>query len=220
MMLAWAVLSLGAGLVLGFTVVWFWPTAPWSSAASTAILWVSMAVPVVVAMRRSRPVGLLRLRPIDLLYGVALGGLLRMGQGAIATAAGQSPSFPTVMTIDGRLPEWWWATDAVPAVLVAPVVEEFFFRAVILIAVYSALRRPIGAATAGLVAALASTGLFILVHAVGGTLTLDVGVAICAVGLTCSLLVLLTGRIWGAVLVHAVYNATFIALALAGALAG
>ncbi|MCR2801906.1 CPBP family intramembrane metalloprotease [Microbacterium sp. zg-Y818] len=219
MLAGWAVLSLGAGVLIGTGFVVLWPDQAWVGPASTAALWVAMLVPVVVAFRRSRPVGLLRLRPLDLLYGLMLGLLLRLLQGWAAAAFGTGASFPVFLTIDGRLPTAWWLTEALPGVMVAPVVEEFFFRAVLLIAVYAALRRAYGGVAAGIAAVLVSTALFVIVHSVGGALTLDAALSLSAVGLTCALLVLLTGRIWGAVLVHVVYNASFIALGLLGTLA-
>jgi len=42
------------------------------------------------------------------------------------------------------------------------------------------------------------------------------GVLLFTVGAVCSLTVLLTGRIWGAVLIHIVYNASFLALVIVG----
>ncbi|MCR2784966.1 CPBP family glutamic-type intramembrane protease [Microbacterium sp. zg.B96] len=219
MLAAWALLSLGAGVLLGYAVAWLLPTTPWAAPLSTFILWLSMLIPVVIAFQRSRPVGLLKLRPIDALYGVALGMLLRLMQGWVHAAAGTPPPFPSFTTVDGHLPASWLWTEAVPAILVAPVLEEFFFRAVILVAVYTALRHAFGGVAAGAAAALVSTGLFIVVHSIGGTLTVDASVALGAVGLACALLVLLTGRIWGAMLVHLFYNASFIALGVVGTLA-
>ncbi|SFI75930.1 hypothetical protein SAMN04487751_2890 [Microbacterium saccharophilum] len=217
--LAWACFSLGAGVLLGFVISTSW-ASPWASFTATAVLWVSMLVPIVWAFRRSRPVGLLKLRPIDLLYGLALGVALRIFQGVVAEMSGTGATFPTFTTFDGQLPALWWLTDAASSVLIAPVVEEFFFRGVILVALYSALRRPFGKLTAGLGAGLVSTALFIIVHTVSGAIAPDTAVSLAAVGATCALLVLLTGRLWGAVLVHIVFNTTYFVLGLVGTFAG
>ena len=67
--------------------------------------------------------------------------------------------------------------------------------------------RPFGRLTAGLVALLVSTGLFVLVHGLDrSTLAAGCVLSLALLGLVCGLLVLLTGRIWGAVLVHVVFN--------------
>lgn len=71
---------------------------------------------------------------------------------------------------------------------------------------------------AGVAAVLVSTGLFVLVHVLVASITADQFLATTLLGLTCGTLVVQTGRIWGAVMVHIVYNATFLALALAVAL--
>lgn len=217
--LAWACFSLGVGVLLGFVISTMW-ASPWASFTATAVLWVSMLVPIAWAFGRSRPVGLLKFRPLDLLYGLMLGVALRIFQGVVSEMSGAGADFPTFVTFDGQLPAMWWLTDAASSVLIAPVVEEFFFRAVILVALYSALRRPFGKLTAGLGAGLVSTALFIIVHTVAGSISADAAVSLAAVGATCALLVLLTGRIWGAVLVHIVFNATFFALGLVGTFAG
>lgn len=214
-LLAFALISVGLGVVAGSVVVWLWPS-PWAATLATALLWLGMLVPIVGAFIRSRPIGLLRARPVDVLYAVVIGALLRLVQGWMQLAVGGSDALPSYPTLDRQLSSGWWFTELVSPVVVAPVLEEFFFRAVILVALYSALRKPVGRLTAGLVAVLVSTGMFVLLHAVGGTLSVDEALSLTLIGLVCALLVTLTGRIWGAVLVHVVYNATFVILALAG----
>lgn len=220
MLVAWSLLSLGVGVTAGYGIQTLWPTASWAPLASTLVLWGSMLAPVVYAFARSRPIGLLRLRPVDLLFGLALGVFLRLFQGWVAQMSGAGAVFPSYITLDGTLPTTWWLSDAIPAAIVAPVIEEFFFRAVILVALYTALRRGFGHLTAGLAAFLVSTALFIVVHSINGAITTDAVVAIGALGATCALLVLLTGRIWPAVLVHIVYNTTGLILGLVGTFAG
>lgn len=211
MLLAIAFVGLGLGVLGALLVEQFAPEEGQGILSSLA-LWLGMGLPVVYALVRSRPAGLLRLRAADLLYAAVLGLLLRMLQGAVV---GEQP-FPTVMTLEGAIPASWWWTQALPAVVVSPLVEEFFFRAVLLVAVFAMLRKAAGRPAAGFAAAMVSTGLFVLLHAVDGALPLSEAVPLVAVGLVCSLLVLLTGRIWGAVLVHGVYNLTGIALVVVG----
>jgi len=53
-----------------------------------------------------------------------------------------------------------------------------------------------------------------------GGLGVDEVISLSLLGLVCGLLVMLTGRIWPAILVHVVYNGTFVVLALAGTYLG
>lgn len=203
-----ALVSLGAAIFAGSLVQLLWKT-PWAPLVSTIILWVGMLAPVVVAFRRGRPAGLLRFRPTDLVFALALGLALRVFDGWVTDAA--SRPFPAA-----DLTPSWLLTDALPAGLVGPMIEEFFFRTVVLVAVYSLLRRPAGQLAAAVAAVLVSTATFVLIHAVDGSLPLVESISVGAVGLVCATLVILTGRIWGAVLLHIVYNASMLLLLAAG----
>jgi membrane protease YdiL (CAAX protease family) len=101
-------------------------------------------------------------------------------------------------------------------VVLAPVIEELFFRAILIVTIFQMLRRSVGPVAAGATALLASGGMFVLLHGFSDALSVLTGLQLLAVGLTCGLIVLLTGRIWGAVLVHAIYNASYVLLVLAG----
>jgi membrane protease YdiL (CAAX protease family) len=178
-----------------------------------------MLLPIAWAFSRSRPIGLLRVRAIDVLYGVVLGALLRTTQGWLEGIGGTPAEWPGLVQVDGSLPLSTLLLDVVAPIVVAPVVEELFFRGVLLVALYTVLRRPFGKVTAGLAAALASTALFVLVHGISAAGDVSGVVSLSLLGMVCALLVLLTGRIWGAVLVHVVYNASYVGLALlAGAM--
>ncbi|WP_396668813.1 lysostaphin resistance A-like protein [Microbacterium sp. R86528] len=213
--LAVAFLSLGF-FALGAAAIDTLVDAPWAPLASGVLLWVGMAVPIVWTFSRSRPAGLLRFRAVDLLYAVVLGVALRVVAGWIEVALGGSGAFPRYTTLDGSLGSQWLVTDLLGPVLVAPLLEEFFFRAVLLVSVYTVLRRPVGRVAAGVTAVIVSSAVFMLVHAFTAQLGTGVILSIGLVGLVCSLLVMLTGRIWGAVLVHLVFNASFVVLALVG----
>ncbi len=218
-LLAVALLSLGASVLLASLVVTVWDS-PWAAPAATAVIGIGMLAPTVWAFTRSRPVGLLRFRALDLLYGVMLGVFLRMLQGWIASAGGTPAAFPSFVRLDGGLTPSTLIVEAVAPVVAAPVIEEFFFRAVVLVSLYTALRRPFGKFAAGLVSALASTALFVLLHGIWAGPDAGAIVALSALGIACALLVLLTGRIWAAVLAHAVYNGAFVALAVLGTVLG
>jgi membrane protease YdiL (CAAX protease family) len=215
----WAVLGLGAGMVAAAALNEFAPQ-PLGSTLSLLVLWVAFAAPVIFAFARSRPRALLRFRPLDLVYGIALGILLRFAQGWIEMLAGGSGAWPSYPSAGGELPGGWLFDELLAATLVAPVLEEFFFRGLVLVAVYTAVRRIAGRGVAGFAAALVSTGLFVISHAVLAPIPWDAAVSLTLVGLVNSLLVLLTARIWAAVLVHVVYNGLWVALATVGTLLG
>ena len=216
--LAVALIGVGLGVVLGTLVTVLLPG--WGGLAATALLWLGMLVPIVWAFTRSRPAGLLRFRFLDLLWGVGLGLILRMVQGWLSVAAGGSGALPSYPSIGGSLPSGFVFSDVLAPVVVAPVIEELFFRAVVLVSVYTLLRRLVGVVMAGAVAVVVSTALFVLLHSLVGGIGVDEVISLSLLGLVCGLLVLLTGRIWPAILVHVVYNGTFVVLALAGTFLG
>lgn len=213
--LAWALIGLGIGVLAGALIDWAWD-APAAPVVATLVVWIGMIVPIVYAFTRSRPAGLLRFRLIDLLWGVGLALLLRIAVGWVDLWVGGTGALPSYRTVDGALPADWWLAGALGPILVAPLVEEFFFRAVVLVSLFTVLRRPLGHLSAGIIASLVSTALFVLAHSVSGQLTTAEVMSLAALGLTCSALVLLTGRIWPAVILHACYNAIFVSLALVG----
>ena len=180
-------------------------------------LWAGLLVPVVIGFRRGRPRGLLSFRATDLLYGLALGLLLRTVQGWLAVAAGDDGALPSYSTIDGQLSSLWLFTGLIAPVVVAPLVEELLFRGVVLVSVHRIAQRGL---EGGLLALIASTASFVALHAVSGITRWDEPVALAFVGIVCGVLVLSTGRIWGAVLVHLVFNGSYVVLALAGTLLG
>ncbi|MEN2740505.1 CPBP family intramembrane glutamic endopeptidase [Microbacterium sp. X-17] len=217
-MVGWAVLALGVGVLAGAAAAQF-IGGELGSLLSTLALWVAMVVPVVVALRISVPRGLLGFRPVDLLYAVAFGILLRLAQGWLQSAAGPL-GFPSYITADGQLPTGWWFTDALAPILIGPAVEEFFFHGLVLVAIFvSVLRASRDRSVAGAAAVLLSTGLFLLAHAVVSPLPWYTAVALLLLAVTNGLLVVLTGRIWPAILTHVVYNGSFVVLALVGTFA-
>ena len=218
-LLGWTLVSLAAGILVSVTLNQVLPPAIGGWAAP-AVLWLALLVPVVVAFNRSVPRPLLRFRATDLLYGLVLGVVLRLVQGWVARAAGGSNTWPSYVTLDGQLPTNWWFGELASGVVISPVLEEFFFRGVLLVVTYSVVRRFVGAGVGMFVSIIVSTVLFVLAHLVTVGLGWDMALTLGLVGLTCSLLVLLTGRIWGAVLVHVTFNASYVALAVIGTVVG
>lgn len=217
-----ALMGLGAGLLI-------------ATAASTLIggtlggwvgslvLWASMIVPVVIAYSRSVPRGLLRFRATDLLFGLILGLGLRVISGWFEQAERGTALWPALSTTNGGLSGVDWLVDAVVPVVISPVVEEFFFRGFLLVALYTVFRRLTRSpSVAGAGAALISTGIFLLLHQFTGSLSDGAAGAasIALFGLATSVLVLVTGRFWAALVAHIVFNGSFVALAVVGTLAG
>jgi CAAX protease family protein len=217
--LAIALLGVGIGVLAGTVLTLVLPPA-WGGPAATAVLWIGMLLPIVWAFARSRPAGLLRIRWLDLLWGVGLGLILRMVQGWLSVAAGGSGALPSYPSIGGSLPAGFVFADVLSPVVIAPMIEEFFFRAVVLVSVYTLLRRPVGKLMAGAVAVVVSSALFVMLHSLSGSSSVDAVISLSLLGLVCGSLVMLTGRIWPAVLVHVVYNGSFVVLALAGTYLG
>lgn len=211
-LLGWAALGLGAGAI-GSVLLRTLISNQTGSLLAAVTLWAGMAVPIVIAFRRSRPRGLLRFHPVDLLYALVIGGALRIIQGWLAMAAGDSGRFPSYPLIDGNLPGLWWMTSLVAPVVIAPVIEEFLFRGVIVVTVFRLARRGLDGAALALVASGAA---FVALHALTGMPSWAEPASLAIFAIACTLLVLLTGRIWGAVLVHVVFNASAVALALIG----
>ncbi|WP_460772489.1 lysostaphin resistance A-like protein [Microbacterium sp. GXF7504] len=221
-LVGWAVVALGAGVLVATAATEFigGVAGGW---IGTVALWLAMLLPVVFAYRMSTPRGLLRFRPADLLFGLVLGVALRFVQGALEAAATGAATWPSYGTVDGALPGDWWLQELLIPVVVGPVLEEFFFHGFLLVALYTVFRRLTEVRiVAGLGALLVSTGLFVLLHQLTGSLvpTWDGAVSIALVGATGGLLVLLTGRIWSAVLLHIAFNGGYVLLALAGTMLG
>lgn len=222
LLVGWATVSLGAGVLLATAATEFigGTLGGW---IGTVVLWVAMIAPVVYGLSRSVPRGLLRFRATDVLFGLVFGIALRVVSGWLEVAASGTSIWPSYPTVDGALAADWWFGDLIVPVLIAPVVEEFFFHALLLVALYTAFRRLTRApAVAGFGAALVTTGVFVLLHQLTGSLgsTWASAAAIALVGLVGATLVLVTGRLWSAVITHVVFNATYVVLALVGTLAG
>ncbi|MDY0830184.1 CPBP family intramembrane glutamic endopeptidase [Microbacterium sp. BG28] len=217
-----ALMGLGAGLLIATaaSAVIGGTLGGW---VGSLVLWASMIVPVVFAYSRSVPRGLLRFRATDLLFGLFLGLGLRVVSGLLEQAERGFAFWPALPTTDGGLSGVDWLVDAVVPVVVSPVVEEFFFRGFLLVALFTVFRRLTRSpSVAGAGAALISTGIFVLLHQFTGSLTAGASGAasIALFGLATAVLVLVTGRFWAALIAHVVFNGSYVALAVVGTLAG
>ncbi|RUA26550.1 MAG: CPBP family intramembrane metalloprotease [Actinobacteria bacterium] len=215
-LVGWAVLLLGAGILLS-TLADRLLGGTLGSALSLVALWGGMLAAIILAFVRSRPRMLLRFHPFDLLYGIVLGVLLRFTQGFLEIAGTGTAAWPTAGTLDGSLPASFWFDGVLAPVVIAPLLEEFFFRAVLLVAIFTAVRRMTNSRSwAGFAAITVTTLLFIGLHLVFDIYTWWSVATLGIVGLVCAGLVVATSRIWGAVLTHIVFNGVAVAMLLVG----
>lgn len=217
--LAIALVALGLALVVAAVIRGFDPGAAASTVAS-AVLLVGMLVGVVIAFLRAKPRPLLRLRAVDLLYGLMFGVVLRLVQGWFEVAAGGSGALPTFDAGTGGMGDVWVFADVASLLVVAPVVEELFFRGVLFVTAYSVVRRMAGRIPAMMTALVLSVAAFTATHAWNAGVSWEAWATPLTVGLVCATLVLATGRIWGAVFVHFVFNASYVVLMFVAALLG
>lgn len=183
----------------------------WSSLA----LWSGMLGGTVVALIVNPTQGLFRLRLTDLLWGVGGAALLRLVWG-LAAGVNETP-FPSTGGLPAALSSWF-LVQGLPAGIVGPTVEELFFHAVLLPALFQWLRPRVGSLTAAVASMLASAGAFVLLHAAFATLALPDLLQLLMLAVLAGLIVLLTGRVLGAVILHVAYNAAFLAAAAVGTL--
>ena len=170
---------------------------------------VSMGIwPVIVARWKGNGVvddfGF-RFRPVDLAWGVGVGFVLlvvAVGMGALLTeglGVGEEESTNTQIISDAADTEALWVL-VIAAVVLAPIVEELFFRGLCLRAIESRFGTTIGV--------LGSTVLFTIPHftnpSLAGTVVLFAIIGL--VGLGLAILTVKTRRLGPAIIAHALFN--------------
>jgi membrane protease YdiL (CAAX protease family) len=136
---------------------------------------------------------------MDVLVGAFVGLLLRCIMIAIELlSVGQVTSSSSMFAVDHDL--LWFASAIIAPAIVAPVVEELFFRGLVLPA--------IGANWIGIVG---SAIIFSAVHLVTGFHPLT-AVSTFIVGIVLGVLALRTRRLGAGIVAHVVYNATLISM--------
>ncbi|WP_165801304.1 CPBP family intramembrane glutamic endopeptidase [Microbacterium testaceum] len=188
----------------------------WTLPLANLFLWFGFLCAFVYALARSRPPGLFQFRASDLIWGFASGMVLRLCEGVVGGF--ENAPFPSSPLIENNAIASWVLAEAIPLGLIGPLAEEVFFRAVILVSVFQVLRRATGPVAAAITAALVSTGLFVCLHAIFGAISLASVLQFVLIGTVCAALVLLTGRLWSAVVTHLVYNGSYLAIVAMGAL--
>ncbi|TDW30569.1 CPBP family intramembrane glutamic endopeptidase [Cryobacterium psychrophilum] len=216
-----------AGLVLavlfvvfaGLAASKFWVTDPNVSVLlSYLAVWIPLLGAVGVAWYWHGHNLRLRFRPLDLLWGLSVGLLARSVASALEMLGyGRLGTGP--VTLGETVYDGWWMFGALAApVLIAPIVEELFFRGLLLRSVLGSTRRAGGGAVSSVVIAVLVSGLvFALVHTLtAGTPTAVVvgGVSTFVFGTSAAVLAALTGRLGGAVVAHVTFNALIVVPAL------
>ncbi|MDJ0351055.1 CPBP family glutamic-type intramembrane protease [Cryobacterium sp. PH29-G1] len=183
-------------------------------------VWVPLVAAVVVAGGRPGAAfwvrGLrLTLRPIDLIWGLGV-GLLARTVASLIEIWGYGGVGSTGVQLGETVYDAWWVFGTLLApVLLAPVIEEVFFRGLVLRAVHGQTMAhratwaaaPIAVGVSGLTFAL----LHLMALSLSNTTTvLVVGSATLVVGLATAWLALATGRIGGAIIAHVTFNALVI----------
>lgn len=229
----WAA-ALGVLLAVGFVVLVGYASARlWISDPQVALLlsylavWVPLSGAVVVAgvgvgSRGRAGAGLLglRFRPIDLLWGLTIGLLARVAASLIEIAGYGQMGGSGVVLGDPVRDLWWLFGTLLAPVLIAPFVEEVFFRGLLLRAVAGATdaARPVALA----VAVVVSGAVFALLHVVDagpGTAAVVVGLSTFVFGVGAASVAAATGRLGGAVIAHFTFNALVVVPAVLGGLA-
>jgi membrane protease YdiL (CAAX protease family) len=212
-----------------YPIVWWVPIADpnsfsfWFSLASYAVI---VAFLIVVTVRRGQRSFTkdfsLRFRPIDLALGLGIGVLAKILSAVIGVivflATGGLPEGGNVQLGDDKL--WAALTGILIASLLAPFVEELFFRGFVLTAVRNSVLRKRGAAAskrAVIVAVLVSAAAFAVMHlqpVFDPILLIVLGLSTFTFGVLNALITLHTKRIGAAIVAHTVFNGSSIALLL------
>jgi membrane protease YdiL (CAAX protease family) len=206
----WGQLEAAAGAVVAVLLVVIAPGLP--TLLTYLVFWTPLLVAVFVAAHRRRDpaeggeltTGIsFRITWMDVLMGAFVGLSLRCTMIAIELfSVGRVTSSSSMFVVDHDL--LWLATAIIAPALIAPVVEELFFRGLVLPA--------IGTNWIGIVG---SAIIFSAVHLVTGFHLLT-AVSTFIVGIVLAVLAVRTKRLGAGIVAHIVYNATLIAMSELG----
>jgi uncharacterized protein len=240
---SWTALDVfvGLGVVLLASTVLGWPFSVFRGIPAEITLVVAGFLPIWIGLAgtgwwssRSRGTGNLgrdlgfRFRPVDLAIGLGLGVGYRVVSILISavTTLVQGRNGPgNLDTITHGVNGFWLVLDLVLAVsIIAPVVEELFFRGLLIRSVLSTLQRrrpdadPLVVGRRRTVTVLVSALLFLSLHLQelnDAYSVLPLGLTLFMVGAVNALITLRTGRIGAAVVAHVVFNGIGVAVSLA-----
>jgi membrane protease YdiL (CAAX protease family) len=188
-----------------------------SVTVSYLVIWVPLLAAVVFAMIGLGRVGALRrlglrLRPLDLVWGVGVGLVARVIDAVVNLGLVGATGLEPAPTIDGGPVLGVLVVTVLARVLLAPVVEEVFFRGLLQRSTARLLSTPtrLDPRGAAVMAVITTSLVFALMHALVGSLSptglLVTLVSTTVFGLLVGSLAAATGRIGGAVVAHVVFN--------------
>jgi membrane protease YdiL (CAAX protease family) len=185
---------------------------------SYAVVWVPFLTAVAVACfvrgTRSLPHDLgLRITLLDVFLGLGAGLLARAAVGIIEIGV-TGRMVGLGVTFDETIYDGWWFFGTVLApVVIAPFIEELFFRGLVQRSVQQVSASHMAARTATAISIVVSAALFAVLHltqAATPTGALVLGLSAFVSGLAAALIAGLTGRIGGAIVAHVVFNGTLV----------
>jgi len=218
-----------AVILSSYPIGWWVPIADpnsfsfWFSLVSYGVI---VGFLVVVTVRRGQRSFArdfsLRFKPVDLAIGLGIGVLAKILSAIIGVivflVSGSLPEGGNVELGDDKL--WAALTGILIASLLAPFVEELFFRGFVLTAVRNSVLRRRGAAAskrAVVIAVLVSSAAFAVMHlqpVFDPILLIVLALSTFTFGVLNALVTLLTRRIGAAIVAHIVFNGSSVALLL------
>jgi membrane protease YdiL (CAAX protease family) len=219
-------LTLTVSVIVAFGIDRNNPDAVGAFSLASAVLTYAALTAVLVVASRRRGLGSLaadfglRFRPVDIAIGIGIGFAAKLFAVALTALAvsltNHTPESGNFQLSTSTL--WIVLNGFGVAALLAPVVEELFFRGLVLRSAHNrVLRRGGSKARAVAVAALASSAGFALLHlyeSTDVTLLIILGGSTFALGLANSLVTLRTGRIGAGIIAHVFFNGSSVLLAL------
>ena len=213
----WVALLLAvAGIFVAALVVAGWrgvPAEPWVARALDIVVLLSplvAAVVLAIALAASR--GFFRRvvlgwRWTDAVLGLAAGLVMRAIIELVAPTSGTLVGGFGIVSVAAIV------VFAIGAVFITPVVEELFFRGIVLAALLD-LCASLGRVMAAVVGIAVSSAAFVALHVspLGGSVAWGTVLAPLLVGLGCGILFALTRRLAAGVVAHVVFNAIGVAL--------
>lgn len=212
--LLWALAGLIAVVIAGRAVEVWSPRIGAETANALAFLaaWIPMAAAILLALRGTTLRGAaaelgLRIRPLDVLWGIALGFAARAADSFIRLSLAPSSGPGGQPTLGAAVTGSALALGLLAPVIIAPLVEECFFRG-LMQRTLSAGGAPSRLRTAGavLVASLAFAAVHVVLSARTPTDVTTIGAGTFVFSLGSGLAAAATGRLGASILGHMAFN--------------
>lgn len=214
--LALALAALAVSVVASLALELLSPTAtPTVTVFGFVVFWVPLLAAAILVKARGwgKPALIAwRITWLDLLWGLGAGLLLRVIVTLSDMAIGGTTGFPTYVLATPLSPLAFGMlllTLVVAPVIIAPLIEELYFRGTLL----GALRWDPNNRVATIAAVVASSVLFALPHAIGAASTNDQAAGVVAaliLGLGTGALAVATRRIGASVMAHVAFNGALV----------